>query len=141
MDLGLSEEQEMLRRTARELLEKECPKALVRDMEEDEKGYSPELWQKFAEQGFLGLPFSEEYGGTGFGFLDLMVLVEEFGRALVPGPYFYTVVLSGMAISEFGTEEQRVDWIKSDDHQKAWPALNGHCEAPKWDGFAVVHPK
>ena len=52
-----------------------------------------------------------------------------------PGSRDYTVRLS------FDTEEQRMDWVKSDDHQKAWPALSGHCEEPKWDGFAVVHPK
>ena len=52
-----------------------------------------------------------------------------------PGTRDYTLRLS------FNTEEQRMDWVKSDDHQKAWPALSGHCEEPKWDGFAVVHPK
>ncbi|MCH9036309.1 MAG: acyl-CoA/acyl-ACP dehydrogenase [Chloroflexi bacterium] len=137
MDLGLSEEQEMLRRTARELLEKECPKALVRDMEEDEKGYSPELWQKFAEQGFLGLPFSEEYGGTGFGFLDLMVLVEEFGRALVPGPYFYTVVLSGMAISEFGTEEQKKEYLPKIADGQAIMTFAHTEPSGRWDAGGV----
>ncbi|MCH7996442.1 MAG: acyl-CoA/acyl-ACP dehydrogenase [Chloroflexi bacterium] len=137
MDLGLSEEQEMLRRTARELLEKECPKALVRDMEEDEKGYSPELWQKFAEQGFLGLPFPEEYGGTGFGFLDLMVLVEEFGRALVPGPYFYTVVLSGMAISEFGTEEQKKEYLPKIADGQAIMTFAHTEPSGRWDAGGV----
>ena len=51
MDLGLSEEQELLKNAARDFLEKECPETLVRQMEEDEKGYSPELWKKMAEQG------------------------------------------------------------------------------------------
>ncbi len=137
MDLGLSEEQEMLRRTARELLEKECPKALVRDMEEDEKGYSPELWQKFAEQGFLGLPFPEQYGGTGFGFLDLMVLVEEFGRALVPGPYFYTVVLSGMAINEFGTEEQKKEYLPKIAEGQAIMTFAHTEPSGRWDAGGV----
>ncbi|MCH8088319.1 MAG: acyl-CoA/acyl-ACP dehydrogenase [Chloroflexi bacterium] len=137
MDLGLSEEQEMLRRTARELLEKECPKALVRDMEEDEKGYSPELWQKFAEQGFLGLPFPEQYGGTGFGFLDLMVLVEEFGRALVPGPYFYTVVLSGMAINEFGTDEQKKEYLPKIADGQAIMTFAHTEPSGRWDAGGV----
>ena len=111
MDLGLSEEQEMLKRTARELLEQQCPKSLVRDMEEDEKGYSPELWKQFADSGFLGLPFPEQYGGTGFSFVDLAILLEEFGRALVPGPYLYNVALSGMAINDAGTEEQKQEHL------------------------------
>ena len=60
VDFSLNEEQEMLKTTARDFLEKECPVSLVRDMEEDEKGYSPELWRKMAELGWLGLVFPEE---------------------------------------------------------------------------------
>src|SRR5947207_7572109 len=87
MDLGLSEEQELLKNAARDFLEKECPETLVREMEDDEKGYSPELWKKMAEQGWQGLLIPDQYGGAGFGFLDLIILLEEFGRALVPGPF------------------------------------------------------
>ena len=55
MDLGLSEEQELLKNSARDFLEKECPESLVREMEDDERGYSPDLWKKMAEQGWQGL--------------------------------------------------------------------------------------
>ena len=65
MDFGLNEEQEMLKTMGRDFLEKECPVSLVREMEEDEKGYSPDLWRKMAEVGWLGLPFPEAYGGPG----------------------------------------------------------------------------
>ena len=82
MDLGLSEQQELLKNAARDFLEKECPETLVREMEEDEKGYSPELWKKMAEQGWQGLLVPEAYGGADFGYLDLIILIEEFGRAL-----------------------------------------------------------
>jgi len=111
MDFGLSEEQEMLKTTARDFLEKECPISLVRDMEEDEKGYSPELWRKMAELGWLGLVFPEEYGGGGGNFLDLTVLLEEMGRSLVPGPFVPTVVLCGFPILAAGTEEQKHDFL------------------------------
>jgi alkylation response protein AidB-like acyl-CoA dehydrogenase len=87
MDLGLSEEQELLKNSAREFLEKECPEEHVRAMEEDEKGYSADLWKKMADLGWPGLMIPEEHGGAGFSFLDLCVLIEEFGRALVPGPF------------------------------------------------------
>jgi alkylation response protein AidB-like acyl-CoA dehydrogenase len=137
MDLGLSEEQEMLKRTAREMLEAECPKTLVRDMEEDEKGYSPELWQKLVEQGFMGLPFPEKYGGAGFEFLDLMVLVEEFGRALVPGPYFYTVVVAGMAINESGTEEQKQEYLTKISEGQAIMTLAHTEPSGRWDAGGV----
>ena len=106
MDLGLSEEQEMLRNFARDFLEKECPEQHVRDMEEDEKGYSPELWKKMAEQGWQGLIIPDTYGGASFNFMDLIILIEEFGRALVPGPFIPTTV-AALAILAAGSEEQK----------------------------------
>jgi alkylation response protein AidB-like acyl-CoA dehydrogenase len=111
MDLGLSEEQEMLKNFARDFLEKECPEKLVRDMEEDEKGYSPELWQKMAEQGWQGLVIPPEYGGSGMTFVDLIILVEEFGRALVPGPFILTVIGGAIPILEMGSEEQKKEFL------------------------------
>ena len=107
MDLGLSEQQELLKNAARDFLEKECPESLVREMEEDEKGYSPDLWKKMAEQGWQGLLIPEQYGGAGFGFLDLIILIEEFGRALVPGPFISTQVGGVIPILEGGTDQQK----------------------------------
>jgi len=108
MNFELDEEQVMLKTSARDFLEKECPKELIRElMEDDEKGYSPELWKKMAELGWLGLSFPEEYGGAEFTFLDLAVLLEECGRALVPGPVIPTIVQVGHTILAAGTEEQK----------------------------------
>ena len=111
MDLGLSEQQELLKNAAREFLENECPETLVRDMEEDEQGYSPELWGKMAEQGWQGLLVPEDYGGAGFDFLDLCVLLEEFGRALVPGPFMSTVLGGAVPIIDAGSEAQRAEFL------------------------------
>ena len=111
MDLSFSEEQEMLQKSAREFLESECPKKLVRNMEEDEKGYPPELWKKMAELGWLGLAFPEEYGGMGSSFLTLATLLEEMGRALLPSPFVPTVVYSGLPILNYGTEEQKKEFL------------------------------
>jgi alkylation response protein AidB-like acyl-CoA dehydrogenase len=111
MDLGLDEQQEMLKNFARDFLEKECPEQLVRAMEDDEKGYSPELWQKMAQQGWMGLIIPEKYNGTGMNVCELVVLLEEFGRALVPGPFLSTVVLGGVPIMEAGTEEQKQQFL------------------------------
>lgn len=111
MDLGLSEEQEMLKTMSRDFLTAECPKALVKEMGEDEKGYTPEFWRKMAEMGWLGLPFPEKYGGMGMGYLDLMVLLEEMGRACLLGPFFSTVVLAGYTIMETGSEEQKKELL------------------------------
>lgn len=111
MDLGLDEQQEMLRNVARDFLEKECPESLVRQMEEDDKGYSPDLWQKMAGQGWMGLTILEQYGGVGLTICELVVLLEEFGRALVPGPFISTVVLGATPIMEAGTDEQKQNYL------------------------------
>ena len=122
MDLGLSEEQEMLRKMASDFLVTECPKTLVREMEEDERGYPPQLWQGMAEVGWTGLPFPEEYGGGEGSFLDLAVLIEEMGRACLPGPFFSTVVLGGLTIMDVGTEEQKKDFLPEiAEGQPQWP--------------------
>ncbi|GAG81422.1 unnamed protein product [marine sediment metagenome] len=92
MDLGLSEEQEMLRTSARDFLQKECPKQLVKQLDESDEGYSPELWRKMAELGWMGLVLPEEYGGSGGSFLDLVVLLEEMGYNILPGPFFSSMV-------------------------------------------------
>ena len=109
MDLSFSEEQEMLWKSARDFLANKCPKTLVRQMEEDEKGYVPELWKEMADLGWTGLPFPEKYGGGGFTFLDLVILLEEMGRACLPGPFLSTVVLGGLPIAKWGTEQQKKD--------------------------------
>jgi len=111
MDLGLSEPQEMLRKMARDFLATECPKSLVRQMEEDEKGYPVQLWQNMAKLGWMGLPFPEEYGGGGGSFLDLAILLEEMGRACLPGPFFSTVVLGGLMVADVGSEEQKQELL------------------------------
>src|SRR3990170_1829236 len=111
MDLGLTEEQELLKSSAREFLEKECPETHVREMEEDEQGYSPDLWKKMAELGWQGLVIPEQHGGTGMGYLDLIVLVEEFGRALVPGPFIPTAVGGAIALLEAGSDAQKQQYL------------------------------
>jgi alkylation response protein AidB-like acyl-CoA dehydrogenase len=111
MNFELGEEQIMLKNSAREFLDKECPKKHVRAMMDDEKGYSPELWKKMANLGWQGLAFPEEYGGVGSSFLDLIVLLEEMGRALLPAPFLATVVQSGRAILLAGNEQQKKDYL------------------------------
>jgi alkylation response protein AidB-like acyl-CoA dehydrogenase len=111
MKLTLSEEQEMLRKTARDFLTEKCSKKFVKQMEESEAGYSGELWQEMADLGWMGLVFPGKYGGGDMSFLDLAVLLEEMGRACLPGPFFSTVVLGGLPILDFGTEEQKQEYL------------------------------
>jgi alkylation response protein AidB-like acyl-CoA dehydrogenase len=110
MDLSLTEEQEMLREFARDFLEKECPESHVRDMEEDEQGYSLDLWRKMAEQGWMGLIVPDTYGGVGMTYMDLIILTEEFGRALVPGPFIANCVAT-IALLEAANEDQKQELL------------------------------
>ncbi len=107
MDLGLTEIQQMLKNSAREFLSQECPLTLVREMEEDDRGYTDELWRQISGLGWPGIAFPEQYGGTGGSFLDLTVLLEEIGRSLTPGPFFSTVVLGGFTVLDAGTDLQK----------------------------------
>ncbi len=137
MDLGLSEEQELLRNFARDFLEKECPDTFVREMEEDEKGYSPDFWAKMAGQGWQGLIIPEQYGGTGMTFTDLAVLLEEFGRAVVPGPFISTVVLGAMPILEAGSEAQKQEFLPKIAAGELIMTLALTEPSAKWDADGV----
>ncbi len=111
MDFDLGKEQVMLQKSARDFLKKECPKDLVRDMMEDEKGYSPKLWDQMTDLGWQGLVIPEPYDGIGSSFLDLVVLIEEMGRALLPGPFIPTVVYAGRPILAVGSDEQKKRYL------------------------------
>ena len=111
MDFNLSEEQEMLRKSARDFLDDKCPKTLVREMETDEKGYPPELWQEMAGLGWMGLAFPESYGGSGMGFIDLAILLEEMGRACLPGPFLSSIILGGFTILDAGSDAQKQKYL------------------------------
>jgi alkylation response protein AidB-like acyl-CoA dehydrogenase len=111
MNFGFNEEQELLRSTARKFFDNECASEIVRKLMDGPEGMTPDLWKKIAEQGWTGLIFPDEHGGMGLGFVDLVVLMEEMGRAVVPGPFFSTVLLGGLAIREAGTDAQRKAWL------------------------------
>ena len=111
IELGLNEEQSMLKTMARDFLATETPKTFVRQMMDDEVGHSAELWKKMAELGWQGLVFPEEYGGAAMNFRDLTILCEEMGRAVMPGPFYSTVILVGLPILDFGTDEQKAKFL------------------------------
>jgi 3-oxocholest-4-en-26-oyl-CoA dehydrogenase beta subunit len=138
MDFGLSEEQEMLKTSARDFLQKECPKKLVRQLDESDEGYSRELWRKMAELGWMGLPFPEKYGGGGGSFLDLVVLLEAMGYNVVPGPFFSTVVLGGMIILAAGNEGQKKGLLSEVANGKLILSLALTEPSVKYDDAASV---
>jgi alkylation response protein AidB-like acyl-CoA dehydrogenase len=110
MDLRFTEEQEMLRTSAKDFLSVECPKAKIREFEEDAVGFSPELWKKMAELGWMGLIIPEKYEGMGLSLQDGLALVEEMGRSIVPGPFLSSLVAT-FAVIEAGSEEQKKEYL------------------------------
>ena len=106
MDVLLTEEEKMVRDSAREFFEAECSTTLVREMETDPKGYPPALWRKAAELGWQGMALPEKYGGQDLPLVYLGLIFEEAGRAVAPLPLHSTVV-AALTIARDGTEAQR----------------------------------
>ncbi len=100
----------MMRALAREFLTDEYPDKVMRAMAADARGYTPELWQEMAGMSLMGLAVPEAYGGVG-DFLDLVVVLEEMGRANFLGPYYTTTVLGASAIAEAGSQAQEQEYL------------------------------
>src|SRR5215510_11129868 len=111
MDFGLSEDQELLKRSAAEFIASECPPSLVREVTRDEEGFPRPLYRQMTELGWMGLVVPEAYGGAGLALLDLALLLEQLGRALVPGPFFSSAVLTTLAILHGGQSAQKKAWL------------------------------
>jgi len=112
MQFGLSESQEFLRDSARKFFAGECPIAEVRRLMETDTAYDAALWSKLTEQGYTGIIFPEEYGGIGLGKVELMLLMEEAGRALLPGPFFSTVALAGSLMDAIATPAHKKQYLE-----------------------------
>ena len=138
MDIGFSEEQELLRDTARKFLDAACTAKFVRERMETEAAVTPEFWARIAEQGWLGINFAEEDGGIGLGLVDLVVLMEEMGRAVMPGPYFATVLLGGAAIREAGSPAQRRQYLPGIAEGELKATLAAIEQNPRWDASGIT---
>jgi alkylation response protein AidB-like acyl-CoA dehydrogenase len=111
LDLQFSPEQEMLRETVRGVCAATSPLSVVRELEDDAVGYSPDLWKQLAHLDLIGLQLPEEYGGSGMSALESVVLYEEFGRSLAPSPHFVSSILSGGALARAGSPQQKEEWL------------------------------
>jgi alkylation response protein AidB-like acyl-CoA dehydrogenase len=111
VDASPSEEQELLRQSARDFLARECPMSFVREMLDHPVGTTPAFWKQLAELGWTGLVVPEAYGGAGLGRLDLAMVLEATGAALAPGPFFSSVVLGAGTIARAGSDAQRRRWL------------------------------
>lgn len=111
MQFGLNESQEFLRDSARKFFAGECPIAEVRRLLETDTAFDAGLWAKLADQGYTGIIFPEEFGGVGLGIVELILLMEEAGRALLPGPFFSTVALAGNVLHNVATKDQKKKYL------------------------------
>jgi len=111
-DFSFTDEHEQLRSTLRAFLEKNSDEAAVRSQMATDIGYDASVWEQMAEQmGLAGLIIPEEYGGAGYSFVELLVVMEEMGRALLCAPYLGTAVLAASALLESGEEDLRKDLL------------------------------
>ena len=107
MDLSITDYQRQLKATAREFMERECPKDLLVELGKSDTGHDPAIWRKAAEVGFLGALVPESHGGSGSSLTDAAMIFEEFGRGPLPGPYFSSAVLGNLVLQECGTDDQQ----------------------------------
>lgn len=112
MPAPFSDDQEELRRYARQWLDERSPLSEVRRIMETDEGFDPAHWSELAELGWLGIAIDEAYGGAGYGFGELAVLAEEMGRSLYPSPFLATVVWGASLVAALGTTEQRSRILK-----------------------------
>jgi alkylation response protein AidB-like acyl-CoA dehydrogenase len=137
VDFAFSEEQEMLRGSARDFLAKECGSKVVRKLMDSPDAYDPALWKKIAGLGWTALGIPEAYGGVGT-FLDLIVVLEEAGRALLPGPFFATMGLAIPAIIEAGTEAQKKEALGAIAEGSARATLAFTEPSGRWDASGIT---
>ena len=127
----------MLRRSARDFLARECPPKVVRGLLKGDDAYDPAFWKRIADLGWTALGIPEEYGGVG-SFLDLVVVLEEAGRALVPGPYFATMGLAVPALLESGTEAHKKDALARIAAGEARATLALTEPSGRWDAASIT---
>lgn len=139
MNFAFNEEQEELRRTVRSFLEAKSSEEAVREEMDTENGFDAAVWQQMGEQmGLQGLAIPEEYGGSGYGYIELIVILEEMGRALLCAPFFSTVVLAGNTLLHSGDDAAKADYLPGIASGETIAALALTEENGRWDEQGVT---
>ncbi len=112
MNLALTEDQELIAKTARDFVDEESPVSRMRQLRDsqDPDGFSRALWKQMAELGWIGIPFPEDIGGAGMGFAELALVLEALGRNLAPEP-FLSSLMAGQTLLLGGSDAQRQEWL------------------------------
>ncbi len=137
MNFAFSDEQEMLRDSARRFLEEKCDSVTVRSLMETEAGYDQALWAEIAEQGWQAMAIPEQYGGAGFTLLEQIVLMEEMGRALFPAPFLASAVLAANTLMVAGSEEQKATALPGIATGETIWTLAVTEESGRWDAGGI----
>jgi acyl-CoA dehydrogenase len=111
MNFDFSDEQKELQTQTRRFLADQCPTSRVREILEGDAPYAADLWSGMAEMGLQGAAIPEEYGGVGFGYLELCVIAEEIGRAVAPVPFSSSIYLAAEALLHAGSDEQKAAYL------------------------------
>ena len=139
MHFGFSDEQEELRVSMRRFLEDKSPESEVRRLMETAEGYDPAVWRQMAEQlGLLGLIVPEAHGGMGYGYVELIVVLEEMGRALLCSPYFSTVVLATNLLLASGDETACADYLPGIAAGTTIATVAVAEGSGRWDGAGIL---
>jgi alkylation response protein AidB-like acyl-CoA dehydrogenase len=112
MDFEFSQDQQLLAKTAADFVSKKSPVSRARKLRDDATGYDLSVWKEMAELGWLSIPFTEELGGVGGSFVDVALILEHFGRELVPEPFVPSVVLAGTVLAHGGSAAQQERFLK-----------------------------
>jgi alkylation response protein AidB-like acyl-CoA dehydrogenase len=138
VNFAFSEEQDQLRDAVRRFLEAKSPSSEVRRLMETDEGYDPAVWNQMAnELGLQSIHIPEEYGGQGFTFVELAIVLEEMGRVLLCAPYFSSVVLAADAIMNAGTKEQQADLLPGIASGETIATLAFTEPNGKWDASGI----
>ena len=138
VNFAFSDEQEQLRDAVRRFLEAKSPSTEVRRLMDTTDGYDPAVWAQMAnELGLQSLHIPEEFGGQGFTFVELAIVLEEMGRVLLCAPYFSTVVLAADAIINAGTDAQKGELLPGIAGGETIAALAFTEPNGKWDASGI----
>jgi alkylation response protein AidB-like acyl-CoA dehydrogenase len=139
VNFAFSEEQEELRRSVRRFLEDKSPESEVRRLMETTEGYDPAVWDQMAQQlGLQGLAIPEEYGGSGYGYVELVVVLEEMGRALLCAPYFSTVALAANALLSSGDDAAKKEFLPGIAAGSTIATLAFTEDSGRWDEAGIT---